>query len=137
MKKPVVVSSDSYPNSSLLVHESKPFKNLNKRSVGCMRNWNRLDAKELSYVLKRRKNPVLKRSQIQTRGFSLGPNEIMLAAVKSKQSGMTPVESMQNRRKSCFWKSDDIEEEKCGFPRRKNSNLRQVVTTVRRPIDSS
>lgn len=68
-------------------------------------------------------------SKVQRRGFSLGPNEIMSAATNSK-SKQTPVQSTQNRRKSCFWKLEDIEEEKMAFSRGKNSSLRQAVTTV-------
>ncbi|XP_076888268.1 uncharacterized protein LOC143538608 [Bidens hawaiensis] len=68
-------------------------------------------------------------NKIQRRGFSLGPGEIMSATnSKSKQSGTTPM--TQNRRKSCFWKLDDIEEEKSRVSRGKNSNLRQAVTTI-------
>ncbi|XP_076901463.1 uncharacterized protein LOC143555878 [Bidens hawaiensis] len=76
-------------------------------------------------------------NKIPRRGFSLGPNEIMSATgsgSKSKQSGTstgtgtTPM--TQNRRKSCFWKLDDIEEEKCRVSRVKNSSMRQAVTTV-------
>ncbi|KAJ0746794.1 hypothetical protein HanOQP8_Chr05g0182061 [Helianthus annuus] len=162
MKKPVVVSSDSSfsskenqspigfnPKSSLLVHESKPFKNLNK--IGSLKPVEKTDEeieieKEISRLyaklesirreraeknvkcVENKKESGVKKipNKIQTRGLSLGPNEIMSAAAKSKQS----VESTQNRRKSCFWKLDDIEEEKCGFSRRKISNLRQAVTTV-------
>ncbi|KAD4179107.1 hypothetical protein E3N88_27698 [Mikania micrantha] len=68
------------------------------------------------------------RNKIQRRGFSLGPNEIMSAThSKSKQSGTTPIQSSQNRRKSCFWKLDDIEEERS---RNKNPSLRHAVTTI-------
>ncbi|XP_076944117.1 uncharacterized protein LOC143614616 [Bidens hawaiensis] len=70
-------------------------------------------------------------NKIPRRGFSLGPNEIMSATgsgLKSKQSGATPM--TQNRRKSCFWKLDDIDEEKCRVSRGKNSSMRQAVTTV-------
>ncbi|XP_071725471.1 uncharacterized protein [Rutidosis leptorrhynchoides] len=68
--------------------------------------------------------------KIQRRGFSLGPNEIMNASnSKAKQIGTTPVQST-NRRKSCFWKLDDIEEENYGFSKGRNSILRQAVTTV-------
>ncbi|KAI3718125.1 hypothetical protein L6452_18977 [Arctium lappa] len=73
------------------------------------------------------------RTKIQRRGFSLGPNEIMSATnPKSKQLGTTPIQSTQNRRKSCFWKLGDIEEEeKMGVSRGKNLSLRQTVTTGR------
>nr|XP_043617888.1 uncharacterized protein LOC122589638 [Erigeron canadensis] len=68
----------------------------------------------------------------QRRGFSLGPNEI--SNLKSKQLGNnnTPVQvKQQDRRKSCFWKLDDIEEEeKFGFSKGKNSGLRNAVTTI-------
>ncbi|KAL4585142.1 hypothetical protein LXL04_009757 [Taraxacum kok-saghyz] len=69
-----------------------------------------------------------KTTTIKRRGFSLGPNEIMSTTnPKSKQSGTTPIQSTQNRRKSCFWKLDDIEEERMGFSRGKP---RQAITTI-------
>ncbi|CAH1423524.1 unnamed protein product [Lactuca virosa] len=68
------------------------------------------------------------KTKIKRRGFSLGPNEIMYTTnPKSKQSGTTPIQSTQNRRQSCFWKLDDIEEERIGFSRGKP---RQAITTV-------
>lgn len=58
----------------------------------------------------------------------MGPNDIINP--KSKQLGTTPIQSTQNRRKSCFWKVEDIEEEeKMGVSRGKNPSLRQAVTT--------
>ncbi|XP_071699089.1 uncharacterized protein [Rutidosis leptorrhynchoides] len=70
------------------------------------------------------------KGQFKRRGFSLGPNEIMSASnSNSKQMGTTPVQST-NRRKSCFWELDDIQEENFGFSKVRNSSLRQAVTTV-------
>ncbi|XP_057487286.1 uncharacterized protein LOC130773352 [Actinidia eriantha] len=100
------------------------------------------------------------RAKVQRRGFSLGPEEIATGArrgvslgpseiVKSRQLikqelKITPVQSIQNRRKSCFWKLQDIEEEKVTKERGKSLSispksrktisktqpLRQAVTTV-------
>ncbi|KAI3765574.1 hypothetical protein L2E82_15612 [Cichorium intybus] len=67
-------------------------------------------------------------TKIKRRGFSLGPGEIMSATnPRSKQSGTTPIQSTQNRRKSCFWKLEEIEEEGIGFSRGK---ARQAITSI-------
>ncbi|CAL5391371.1 unnamed protein product [Camellia sinensis] len=59
------------------------------------------------------------RAKFQRRGFSLGPEEI---EIKSRQLGkqeiITPVQSTHNRRKSCFWKLQDIDEETAEKERR-------------------
>ncbi|KAK1429097.1 hypothetical protein QVD17_11299 [Tagetes erecta] len=69
------------------------------------------------------------RNNVQRRGFSLGPNEIMSATnSKAKQFGTTP-SSVQSRRKSCFWKLDDIEEE-TSRSKNPNTRIRQAVTTI-------
>lgn len=52
-------------------------------------------------------------------GMSLGPVEISagaiaIAAGKQQESAITPIQAIQNRRKSCFWKLQDIEEEEEG-----------------------
>ncbi|XP_057460597.1 uncharacterized protein LOC130751084 [Actinidia eriantha] len=100
------------------------------------------------------------RTKVQRRGFSLGPTEIATGArrgvslgpseiVKSRQLikqdiKIIPVQSIQNRRKSCFWKLQDIEEEKVTKERGKSLSispksrktisktqpLRQAVTTL-------
>lgn len=49
-------------------------------------------------------------------GMSLGPLEISagaiaIAAGKQQESAITPIQAIQNRRKSCFWKLQNIEEE--------------------------
>lgn len=89
-----------------------------------------LDKKKESGVKKIQESS-FSRTKVQKRGFSLGPNEIMSATnSKSKQFSTTPIQSIQNRRKSCFWKLEDIDEEKLGFSRGKNLSLRQAVTTV-------
>ncbi|KAJ4982153.1 hypothetical protein NE237_032990 [Protea cynaroides] len=52
-------------------------------------------------------------TKFRRRGLSLGPSEIN-AGVRSRQIGkleITPIQSIQNRRKSCFWKLEDIREE--------------------------
>ncbi|XP_010526520.1 PREDICTED: uncharacterized protein LOC104804065 [Tarenaya hassleriana] len=50
------------------------------------------------------------KSKINRRGVSLGPAEIF--SVKTKTETATPLQSAQNRRKSCFWKLPDIDEGK-------------------------
>lgn len=78
------------------------------------------------------------------RGLSIGPSEIF-AGTKGRQLGkqemITPIQPIQNRRKSCFWKLQEIEEEK---ERGKSSSVspksrkaaartmasRQAVTTI-------
>ncbi|KAK9068124.1 hypothetical protein SSX86_012235 [Deinandra increscens subsp. villosa] len=87
--------------------------------------------KNTEYVEKQGKLDLDKKSgvkKIQRRGFSLGPNEIMSAASsKSKQLEQFGTNPVQNRRKSCFWKLDDIEEEKS---RVKNPSVRRAVTSI-------
>ncbi|KAH7861728.1 hypothetical protein Vadar_029985 [Vaccinium darrowii] len=76
------------------------------------------------------------------RGASLGPSEIMKQM--GKKEIITPVQSITNRRKSCFWKLQEIDELKVTKERGKSSSispklrktipktqpLRQAVTTV-------
>ncbi|OVA08004.1 hypothetical protein BVC80_1433g55 [Macleaya cordata] len=53
-------------------------------------------------------------AKIRQRGVSLGPSEI-IAGIRSQYAGKhekTPIQSAQNRRKSCFWKLPEIDEEK-------------------------
>ncbi|KAI3712283.1 hypothetical protein L1987_70834 [Smallanthus sonchifolius] len=143
-----------FSKSSVVVHplhQSKPLKNqpikiqnLEKtdEEIEIENEISRLVAKLESIRLERaEKNAKVKefgvkkiqesRNKIQRRGFSLGPNEIFSATdSKRKQPGTTPIQATQNRRKSCFWKLDDIEEEKSWVSRVKNPGLRQAVTTV-------
>ncbi|CAH9108676.1 unnamed protein product [Cuscuta epithymum] len=71
------------------------------------------------------------KARVQRRGLSLGPSEI-LSAVKSPLFGkITPIQPINNRRKSCFWKLQDIDEEN----QRKTTMAkpfpsRQAVTTL-------
>ncbi|KAJ8568840.1 hypothetical protein K7X08_032471 [Anisodus acutangulus] len=75
------------------------------------------------------------------RGLSMGPSEI-LAGTKAeklgKQEMITPVQPITNRRKSCFWKLQEIEEESLSSKERGKSSViartmvapRQAVTTI-------
>ncbi|KAJ4976172.1 hypothetical protein NE237_001278 [Protea cynaroides] len=59
------------------------------------------------------------------RGVSLGPAEV-IAGIKSRQTGkleITPIQSIKNRRKSCFWKLEDIKEEVTKQRRRSVSSI--------------
>ncbi|XP_031249308.1 uncharacterized protein LOC116107137 [Pistacia vera] len=67
------------------------------------------------------------KSKFNRRGVSLGPAEIFSVA-KSRQSLgkpeiITPVQSIQSRRKSCFWKLQEIDELKVTKERGKSSSL--------------
>ncbi|KAK2651003.1 hypothetical protein Ddye_018492 [Dipteronia dyeriana] len=67
------------------------------------------------------------KSKMNRRGFSLGPAEIF-SATKSRQSFgkpelTTPLQSIQSRRKSCFWKLQDIDELKVTKERGKSLSL--------------
>ncbi|KAL3509506.1 hypothetical protein ACH5RR_028907 [Cinchona calisaya] len=104
------------------------------------------------------------RNKVHRRGLSMGPSEIMAGARRGmslgpseifsdtksgqfgrKESLITPVQSIKNRRKSCFWKLQDIEEEKVTKERGKSLSVspksrknlatktqasRQAMTTV-------
>lgn len=74
------------------------------------------------------------------RGVSLGPTEILSGAGirrLSKPSEITPVQSIQNRRKSCFWKLQDIDELRVTKERRKSLSVspksQKTVTKLRVP----
>ncbi|KAI3786837.1 hypothetical protein L1987_40846 [Smallanthus sonchifolius] len=123
--KPVLVNLSSKENQSpiglskscVLAHKSKSFKQhpiKTDEEIEIENQISRLFAKLESIRAKK-----ISRNKIQRRGFSVGPTEIMSSATNSK--------SKQNRRKSCFLKLDDIEDERS---RGKNPNLRQAVTTV-------
>ncbi|XP_010277923.1 PREDICTED: uncharacterized protein LOC104612264 [Nelumbo nucifera] len=78
-------------------------------------------------------------TKFQRRGVSLGPSEIF-AGVRSRQMGkleMTPTQSITNRRKSCFWKLQDIDEEKVTKQRGRTLSLspkpRSCATKVQAP----
>ncbi|XP_022860069.1 uncharacterized protein LOC111380671 [Olea europaea var. sylvestris] len=80
------------------------------------------------------------------RGMSMGPSEIFGSGKSQKLGMITPVQPLQSRRKSCFWKLEDIDEGKVMSKERgksssvspdsrktmANSRLlsRQAVTTV-------
>ncbi|XP_042482111.1 uncharacterized protein LOC122062543 [Macadamia integrifolia] len=84
-------------------------------------------------------------TKFRRRGISLGPSEIT-AGIRSRQMGkheITPIQSIQNRRKSCFWKLEDIKEDvikqrrqsltsspKSRFSVSKIQASRQALTTV-------
>ncbi|KAI4323586.1 hypothetical protein L6164_023180 [Bauhinia variegata] len=63
--------------------------------------------------------------KLNRRGVSLGPAEIV-AGTRSRVPGkleITPLQSIQSRRKSCFWKLQEIDEEKDVSERRKSLSL--------------
>ncbi|KAK4770196.1 hypothetical protein SAY87_030728 [Trapa incisa] len=67
----------------------------------------------------------VKQKNTTRRGVSLGPAEIA-SAVKLRPSNrpeITPVLSVQNRRKSCFWKIQEIDELQVTKERRKSLSL--------------
>ncbi|KAJ9171017.1 hypothetical protein P3X46_019071 [Hevea brasiliensis] len=79
-----------------------------------------------------------KSTKINRRGLSLGPSEI-LSGAKSRLLGkqeMTPV-STQNRRKSCFWKLEEIDELKATKERGKSLSVsprsRKTVSKIQAP----
>ncbi|XVE92830.1 hypothetical protein REPUB_Repub01dG0136600 [Reevesia pubescens] len=78
--------------------------------------------------------------KLNRRGLSLGPTEIF-SAMKSrqftKQGIATPIQSIQSRRKSCFFKLQDIDEGKVTRERGKSLSLspksRKTVSNVQAP----
>lgn len=73
------------------------------------------------------------------RGVSLGPAEIA-SAVKSRplnKMEITPVLSVQNRRKSCFWKLQEIDELKVTKERRKSLSLTVSPTKTRKTVSKT
>lgn len=77
--------------------------------------------------------------KINRRGMSLGPSEIFSGA-RARQPGkpeITPVQSIQSRRKSCFWKLQDIDELKVIKERGKSLSLspksRKTVSKTQAP----
>ncbi|KAF7824766.1 uncharacterized protein G2W53_022910 [Senna tora] len=65
-------------------------------------------------------------SKVNRRGVSLGPSEIVAGArfrPPGKLAEMTPVQAMQSRRKSCFWKLQEMEEAKSIVERRKSMTV--------------
>lgn len=77
------------------------------------------------------------------RGMSLGPVEIFAGAIaKTRQIGkqesaITPIQTIQNRRKSCFWKLQDIEEEKITKERRKSLSVSPKSRKLNAKIQAS
>ncbi|XP_009768470.1 uncharacterized protein LOC107818478 [Nicotiana tabacum] len=71
------------------------------------------------------------------RGLSMGPSDILAGTTKARQLGkqemiITPVQPIQNRRKSCFWKLQEIEEEGKSSslsPKSRKAAARTMVTT--------
>ncbi|KAJ7948249.1 Meiosis-specific nuclear structural protein [Quillaja saponaria] len=64
-------------------------------------------------------------SKLNRRGVSLGPTEI-IAGVRSRfpaKLEITPVQPIQSRRKSCFWKLQDIDEVKAIKERRQSLSV--------------
>lgn len=80
------------------------------------------------------------KAKLNRRGLSLGPMEIF-SAMKSRQSTKqeitTPIQSIQSRRKSCFFKLQDIDEGKVTRERGKSLSLspksRKTVSKVVAP----
>ncbi|MFQ6659753.1 hypothetical protein Gotur_028523 [Gossypium turneri] len=80
------------------------------------------------------------KAKMNRRGVSLGPTEIF-SATKSrqflKQETTTPIQSIQSRRKSCFFKLQDIDEGKCTRDRGKSLSLspksRKTISKVLAP----
>ncbi|XP_016515764.1 uncharacterized protein LOC107832430 [Nicotiana tabacum] len=71
------------------------------------------------------------------RGLSMGPSDILAGTTKARQLGkqemiITPIQPIQNRRKSCFWKLQEIEEEGKSSslsPKSRKTAARTMVTT--------
>ncbi|KAK8482120.1 hypothetical protein V6N13_017668 [Hibiscus sabdariffa] len=79
-----------------------------------------------SILEKKMEDPLFSKPKLNRRGVSLGPSEIF-SATKSrqfmKQEFATPVQSIQSRRKSCFFKLQDIDEGKVTRERGKSLSL--------------
>jgi|UniRef100_A0A2N9EWK4 hypothetical protein len=81
------------------------------------------------------------KSKINRRGMSLGPSEILAGARARQQQPskleITPVQPIQSRRKSCFWKLQDIDELKVIKERGKSLSLspksRKTVSKIQAP----
>ncbi|PRQ53011.1 hypothetical protein RchiOBHm_Chr2g0161781 [Rosa chinensis] len=65
------------------------------------------------------------RPKVNRRGMSLGPSEIIAGAGFRRPSKfeITPVQKIQDRRKSCFWKLQDIDELRVTKERGKSTSL--------------
>ncbi|KAL4361705.1 hypothetical protein GQ457_04G005380 [Hibiscus cannabinus] len=93
-----------------------------------------------SILEKKMEDPLFSKPKLNRRGVSLGPSEIF-SATKSrqfmKQEFATPVQSIQSRRKSCFFKLQDIDEGKVTRERGKSLSLspksRKTVSKVIAP----
>ncbi|XVF01907.1 hypothetical protein REPUB_Repub04eG0129500 [Reevesia pubescens] len=80
------------------------------------------------------------KTKLNRRGLSLGPTEIFSATKlrqSTKQEMTTPIQSIQSRRKSCFFKLQDIDEGKVTRERGKSLSLspksRKTVSKVQVP----
>ncbi|KAM1015834.1 hypothetical protein ACFX2J_045305 [Malus domestica] len=79
------------------------------------------------------------RPKVNRRGMSLGPSEIIAGAEFRRPSKLeiTPVQATQSRRKSCFWKLQDIDELRATKERGKSLSLspksRKTVSKVQAP----
>lgn len=77
------------------------------------------------------------KSKIIRRGMSLGPSEILAGARARQKPEITPVQLIQNRRKSCFWKLQNIDELKVTKERGKSLSLspksRKTVSKIQAP----
>ncbi|PON80554.1 hypothetical protein PanWU01x14_001100 [Parasponia andersonii] len=69
--------------------------------------------------------PSSTKPKLNRRGLSLGPSEIVAGAGFRRLSKIeiTPVQTIQNRRKSCFWKLQDIDELRATKERGKSFSL--------------
>lgn len=65
------------------------------------------------------------KAKFNRRGLSLGPSEIVSGAGLRRLSKLeiTPVQAIQNRRKSCFWKLQDVDELRATKERGKSLSL--------------
>lgn len=79
------------------------------------------------------------RPKINRRGMSLGPSEIIAGAGFRRPSKLeiTPVQKIQDRRKSCFWKLQDIDELRVTKERGKSMSLspksRKTASKIQAP----
>ncbi|KAF3443829.1 hypothetical protein FNV43_RR13519 [Rhamnella rubrinervis] len=83
--------------------------------------------------------PSSAKPKINRRGVSLGPSEIVAGSGFRRLSKpeITPIQPIQSRRKSCFWKLQDIDELRVTKERRKSLSLspksRKTVSKIQAP----
>ncbi|EXB62306.1 hypothetical protein L484_022194 [Morus notabilis] len=83
--------------------------------------------------------PSSTKTKLNRRGLSLGPSEIVAGAGLRRLSKLeiTPVQAIQNRRKSCFWKLQDVDELRATKERGKSLSLspkaRKTVSKTQPP----